>query len=188
MILGLLSPDIDNPVHEDCGLVHLSRASKRCRSLALGGNGWKAICVARWTDKVRFKDRLAQAEKEAAEEVDTDESILGSYWYRKFGLEERNAARNRIARSELNDNIFSIRLWFFAKAHPPSVKKEKGIAPSGLDGASMSDNMRFLPGGRQVSGLPERFSAMYYEMNDDGTVVNFGTPGPAPSRTRQRRG
>ena len=93
MILGLLAPDVANPVHEDCGLVHLSRVSKRYRSLALGGNGWKAICVAGWTDKVRFKDRLAQAEKEAAEEVDADESILGSYWYRKFGIEERNAAR-----------------------------------------------------------------------------------------------
>ena len=176
MILTLLAPDIANPVHEDCGLVDLSRVSKMYRSMALGGHGWKAICVARWTDKVGFKDRLAKAEKEAAEEVDTNEGILGSYWYRKFGIEERNASRNRITRSELNDKIFSIRLWFFAKSYPPSVKREKGVAPSGLHGASISDNMRFLPGGRQVSGLPERFSTMYYEMNDEGTVVNFGTP------------
>ena len=141
-ILALLAPDIDNPDHEDCGLVNLSRVSKVCRSMALGGNGWKAICVARWTDKVGFEDRLAEAEKEAAEEADTDETILGSYWYRKFGIEERNASRNRITRSELNDNMFSIRLWFFPKSYPPSFKREKGVAPSGLLGGS--ETFRFV--------------------------------------------
>lgn len=178
-ILTLLAPDIANPVYEDCGLIDLSRVSKRYRSMALGGHGWKAICVARWTDKVGFKDRLAEAEKEAAAEeveVDTDGCILGSFWYRKFGIEERKASRKRITLSELNDNVFSVRLWFFAKSYPPWAWREKGVAPSGLHGASISDNLRFLPGGRQVSGLPERLSTMYYEMNDEGTVVNFGIP------------
>ena len=175
-VLALLAPDLSNPVHEDCGLVHLSRASKHYRHLALGGHGWKAICVARWTNKVGFEGRLAKAEEEASEEMDTDSCISGSYWYRKFGVEEVDASRSRITPSELSSNMFSIRLWFFADSYPPTVKKQKGVVPSGVDGVSISDDMRFLSGGRSISGLPDRYSNRYYEMNDDGTIVNFGTP------------
>ena len=61
----------------------------------------------------------------------------------KFGVEERNAARTTIKRSELHGATFTVYLWFRAPSYPPNIKKVKGIYSSGLDGHSLSDNVRF---------------------------------------------
>lgn len=102
--------------------------------------------------------------------------IKGSYWYRKFYIEERDAKRSNISREELYKTVFSAKFWFKAKSYPDGVlsRKERGVFPSGIDGHSLSDDLRFLPNGK-VTGLPEKYSkGDFYDVNSMGTIVNLG--------------
>ena len=174
-VLVFLVPNISRPVHSECGLINLAQVSKRYRALALDDVAWKRICKARWKTKVGFASRMAKAEAEAKAD-DTDTLITGSFWYRKFGIEERDAARTTIALSELHDITFSVRRWFRAPSYPPEIEKVRGIYPSGLDGHSLSDNVRFQADGT-VTGLPRKYDEQaFFEMDKKGSFVNLGMP------------
>ena len=176
-VLVFLVPNISHPVNSECGLINLAQVSKHYRALALDVVAWKHICNARWKTKVDFASRMARADVEAMAEADADDPdklIKGSYWYRKFGIEERDAARTTITRDELYDTTFSVRLWFHAPSYPPNIKKVKGIVPSGLDGHSISDMLQFHPNGT-VTGLPEQYKDRgIYELNKEGSTINVG--------------
>ena len=181
-VLIFLIPDLllPVPVHvcsNACGLVELARVSKRCRALALGDEVWKRICRGRWKTKVGFASRMAKAEAEAQAEAEADDAdtlVKGSYWYRKFFSEERDAARTTITQDELYDTTFSVRLWFHAPSYPPNIKKVKGIVPSGLDGNSLSDALRFHPDGTMTSLPGQNKEHAIFEMNKEGSIINIG--------------
>ena len=176
-VLDFLRPDPDliRPMHKYCGMIAISQVSKYFRALALSNQVWYRICVIRWTTKVSFATRLAMADAEA----DTANPLIrGGFWYRKFVIEEDDALRSTISRDELHNTTFSIRLWFNSKyqaeTNPNSNKRKlKGMLSSGLDCPSVSDIMRFLPGG-SLSGLPELYDGESYEMNKSGSIINFG--------------
>ena len=96
-VLIYLIPSLDHPAHSECSLINLARVSKRYRALALGDEVWKRICKGRWKTKVGFASRMAKAEAEAQAEAEADDAdtlVKGSYWYRKFFSEERDAPNN----------------------------------------------------------------------------------------------
>ena len=101
-VLAFLAPNIDNPVHSDCALVCLSRVSKFFRALALNDRLWHIVCVGRWKTKVGFTTRMANAEAEAKKDTNNT-FVKGGYWYRKFFVEERDAARTTITRNGCSD-------------------------------------------------------------------------------------
>jgi len=172
-VLAFLAPNIDNPVRSDCALVGLSRVSKFFRALALNDQLWHRICVGRWKTKVGFTARTANAEAEAEEDT-ANTFVEGSYWYRKFFAEERDAARTTITRDELYSTTFSLRLWFCAPSYPPNIKKTRGIVPSGLDGNSLSDDINFYPDGTMTSLPGDNKEHAIFEMNKEGSIINVG--------------
>ena len=177
-VLVFLVPNISHPVYSECGLVNLAQVSKRYRALALDDVAWKRMCMARWRSKVDYASRLAKAEAEAEAEGEKDTIntlVKGSYWHRKFFAEERSAAKTTITLEELcNIEQLSLRLWFRARSYPSTVTKPKGVFPSGLDGNSVSDAVRFLPSGK-VEGLPKELNSMsFFEMNDVGSIISLG--------------
>ena len=178
--LAFLVPDAVDPMHKYRGIVVVSEVSKYFRALALGNQVWRRICTARWKTKVGFPTRLANAEAEATINTTTTVKTLirGGHWYRRFRAEEEDASRTTITRSELCNTTFSIRLWFKSKhqamVNPNSdPRKVKSVLSSGLDCPSVSDDMRFLPDG-SLSGLPELYDGDFYEMNESGSIINFG--------------
>ena len=172
-VLAFLRPDPDliRPMHKYCGVIAISQASKYFRALALSNQVWYRICVIRWTIKVGFATRLAKAEAEA----DTANPLIrGGFWYRKFCAEEDDALRSTITRSELYNTTFSIKLWFVSKLHP-DMKRIKDALASGLDGRSISDNMRFNSSGK-FTGMPDPYDGTPYFLNDAGSIVNISIP------------
>ena len=175
--LVFLAPDIVSPgfCSGNCGLTKLAQVSKRCRALALDEGVWKCICKLRWKNKVDYATRMAKAEAEAEMEPASN-VINNSYWYRKFVSEERDAARTTITPSELHGTTFTVRLWFRAPSYPPNIKKVNGIYSSGLDGHSLSDNVRFEIDGT-VTGLPRKYDEQaFFEMDKMGSFINLGMP------------
>ena len=178
-VLVFLAPDIVRPgfCSTNCGLTNLAQASKRCRALALDEDVWKCICKLRWKNKVDFASRMAKAESEAEGEMKSAiAGINGNYWHSKFVSEELDAARTTITPSELHSTTFTVRLWFRAPSYPPNIKKVKGIYSSGLDGHSLSDNVRFETDGT-VTGLPRKYDEQaFFEMDNMGSFINLGMP------------
>lgn len=180
ILFAFLAPDLKSLNHEDCGLVRISRASKTHRQIALNSSLWKNISNQRWKSKAGYELRMEKAEKEEASHtadanngftVDVD-FIQGSYWYRKFGTEERDALRAYITSNELQEMTFSFRVWFTVN-HPPSIDEDEYVLRSGLTGKSISDHLNFQPDG-QISGMPPKFNGSPYEMNETGTLVSIG--------------
>ena len=181
-VLAFLVPDINepHPIQSIGGLANLPLVSKLYRSLALGDQMWKRMCVARWKTKVGFTARLANAEAEAEATKDTENAFLkGGYWYRKFFFEERDAARTTITRDELYDTTFSIKLWFQTNIHP-EMRRTKGALASGLDGCPLSDTARFDPSSGKLTGMPKKYdvtSAFFiHEVDNSITHINLGLP------------
>jgi hypothetical protein len=177
--LTYLRPDADQPLKTNNGIVNISQASKYFRSLALNNQLWYRICVVRWTTKVGFASRLANAEADAMNDT-TDVAnplIRGGFWYNRFCVEEKDALRSTISRDELNNTTFSIKFWFQSKLHP-EMKRIKGVAASGLDGHSISDTMRFdIPSGT-ILGMSESDNGTPFFANDEGSVINIRTSHP----------
>ena len=165
--LTYLRPDTDRPLKTNNGIVNMSRASKYFRSLALGNQLWYHICVIRWTTKVGFAARLAQAEAEVTNDTTdaTNPLIRGGFWYHKFCTEEDDALRSTMTLDELHNSTFSIKLWFQSKCHP-EMKRIKGIAASGLDGSSLSDTMRFDVSSATILGMPESYGRAPFFIDD----------------------
>ena len=172
-VLAFLTPNLDNPVHSECALVGLSRASKLFRALALNDRLWYHVCVGRWETKVEYAARVAKAEAEAKKDTNNT-FVKGGYWYHKFFAEERDAARTTITQDELYSTTFSLRLWFCAPSYPPNIKKTKGIAPSGLDGNSLSDALHFYPDGTTTILPGYNKEHAIFEMNKEGSIINIG--------------
>jgi len=171
--LAFLAPDAGRPLHVDCGLVVASNVSKNLRALALGNSIWFGICVQRWKTKVGFATRLANAETEAMNDAahTANALIRGSYWYRKYYAEERNALRTTMTRDELHNTTFSMKSWFQSKL-APEMKRIEGVLASGLDGRSLADVMRFDPSSGTILGVPGSCGTPYF-INHAGSIVNI---------------
>ena len=173
-VLAFLAPNMNNPIHAGFGILALSQVSKFFRALVLSEIVWKPICERRWKAKVGFTTRMANAEAEATKDTD-NAFIKGGYWYRKFGIEERDAARTTISRDELYSTTFSIKLWFQSKLHP-GMKRIKGAVASGLDGRSLSDTLRFDSSTGRITGISEPYDGTPFFINDAGSIINLDVP------------
>ena len=175
-VLVFLPPVTIRPLRTECGIIALSQVSKSLRALALSNSIWVGICTARWKTKVGFASRLVHAEAEAKKDA-TNNLIRGGFWYRRFIVEERDALRSTISREELRNTIFSIKFWFQTKLLP-DMKRIEGVVASGLDGPSLSDNMRFdLPSGT-ILGMSGADNRTPFFVNDDGSIIDIRTSHP----------
>ena len=177
--LTFLPPDTDRPLRTICAAVAVSEVSKSLRILALSNQLWYRICVIRWKTKVGFASRLANAEAEAMNDTTNiaNPLIRGGFWYIRFCIEEKDALRSTMSHKELSNTTFSIKLWFQSKLRP-EMKRIKGVVASGLDGRSISDNMRFdLPSGT-ILGMSESDNGTPFFANDEGSVIDIRTSHP----------
>lgn len=175
VLMPFLKPHPENPDFDECGLIKLSRLSKACRLIALDGERWEAICEERWEEKVQYNARMSKAKEDAAREESvsmnaTNSIIHGSFWYRRYAIEERDAKRKHITPPELQGMIFSMRSWF---TNESTTSQGMNIAfPSGLRDTSVSDKIQFLPSGH-IAGLPREYAGTTYEMEKSGSYVNI---------------